>query len=241
MQGQYPPADEWIAKFGSLPLVAHPGELWLYHNSLDVLGLLVARVSGKMLGTFMRERLFEPLGMKDTAFQLPADKIDRLPIFYVFNRDTNILEPFDNPTDSDWTHDPPFEAGGGGLLSTADDYLAFSRMLLNKGRHGREQILSRATVELMTSDHLTPDQRRGTDIFLGAHSGWGFGMAVAIKREEIYQTPGRFGWDGGFGTSAYTDPAEGLIGILLTQRLVDSPEPSKIYTDFWTTAYAAME
>jgi CubicO group peptidase (beta-lactamase class C family) len=93
----------------------------------------------------------------------------------------------------------------------------------------------------MTSDQLTPEQRAGSEIFFGASSSWGFGMAVDIRRGDIFRTPGRFGWDGGFGTSAYVDPVNGVIGILLTQRLVDSPEPPKLYTDFWTTAYAALE
>lgn len=126
-------------------------------------------------------------------------------------------------------------------MSTIDDYFAFSRMLLNKGRLGREQILSRATVELMTSNQLTPEQRAGAEIFFGTHSSWGLGAAVDIGRSEIYHTPGRFGWTGGFGTTAYTDFAEGLVGILFTQRMMDSPEPPKVFTDFWTLAYGAME
>ena len=101
-------------------------------------------------------------------------------------------------------------------------------MMLNKGRHGREQILSRATVDLMTSDQLTPQQRAGSEIFFGTHSSWGLGMAVDIRRSEIYHTPGRYGWTGGTGTTAYIDPAEGMIGILFTQRMMDSPEPPKI-------------
>jgi len=114
-------------------------------------------------------------------------------------------------------------------------------MMLNKGRHGRGQVLSRATVELMTSDQLTPEQRAGSEIFFGTHSSWGLGMAVDIRRNEIFHTPGRFGWDGGFGTTAYTDPAMGMIGILFTQRMMDSPEAPKVFTDFWTLAYGAME
>ena len=136
---------------------------------------------------------------------------------------------------------PPFELGAGGLVSTIDDYFAFCRMMLNKGRHGREQILSRATVELMTSDQLTPEQRAGSELFFGTHSSWGFGMAVDIGRKDIFQTPGRFGWTGGFGTTAYTDPKDGMIGILFTQRMMDSPEAPKVYDDFWTLAYEAME
>ena len=189
----------------------------------------------------MRERIFDPLGMKDTAFHVPAEKIDRLPACYVFNRQTNTLDVYDDVANSAWRGEPPFESGGGGLVSTIDDYFAFSRMMLNKGRHGREQILSRAAVELMTSDQLTPEQRAGSEIFFGTYRSWGFGMAVEIQRNEIFRTPGRFGWDGGLGTSAYTDPAEGMIGILFTQRMMDSPEPPKVFTDFWTLAYAAME
>jgi CubicO group peptidase (beta-lactamase class C family) len=237
---QAPTMDEWLQKLGSLPWMAQPGERWMYHVSGDVLGVLIARVSGKSLGTFMRERIFDPLGMKDTAFHVPSGKIDRLPEFYRFNHQTNTLDVFDDRANSAWRSEPPSESGGGGLVSTIDDYFAFSRMMLNKGRHGREQILSRATVELMTSDQLTPEQRAGSEIFFGDYSSWSFGMAVDIQRKEIFHTPGRFGWTGGFGTTAYTDPREGMIGILFTQRMMDSPEPPKVFTDFWTLAYEAM-
>jgi CubicO group peptidase (beta-lactamase class C family) len=236
-----PGTDEWLQKLGSLPLMAQPGERWMYHVSCDVLGVLIGRVSGQSLGTFMRQRIFEPLGMKDTAFHVPSEKIDRLPTTYFFNRQTKTLDVYDDAANSDWRPAPPFESGGGGLVSTIDDYFAFCRMMLNKGRHGREQILSRATVELMTADQLTPEQRAGSEIFFGRQSSWGLGVAVDTGRSEIYHTPGRFGWTGGLGTTAYTDPAEGMIGILFTQRMMDSPEPPKIFTDFWTLAYGAME
>jgi len=238
---QQPGADEWLRRLGSLPLIAQPGERWMYHVSGDVLGVLVARASGQSLGAFMRERIFEPLGMEDTAFHVPAEKIHRLPDVYVFNRQTRTLDVFDAAANSEWRAEPAFESGGGGLVSTIDDYFAFSRMMLNKGRHGRERILSRATVELMTSDQLTPEQRAGAEIFFGDHSSWGLGMAVDIARREIYHTPGRFGWTGGLGTTAYTDPAEGMIGILFTQRMMDSPQPPQVMSDFWTLAYGAME
>ena len=151
-----PTMDEWLKRLGELPLMAQPGEKWMYHVSGDVMGALVARVSGKSLGTFMRERIFDPLGMKDTAFYVPPEKIDRLPGFYSFNHQTNTLEPFDDLENSAWRQEPGLESGGGGLVSTIDDYYAFCKMMLNKGRNGREQILSRASVELMTMDHLTP-------------------------------------------------------------------------------------
>jgi len=241
LPSSYPDTDDWMKKLGSLPLLAQPGEQWMYQVSGDVLGVLIARVSGQLLSTFLHERIFDPLGMKDTAFHVPAEKIDRLTEFYFFNHQANKLDVFDGVANSAWRAEPRFESGGGGLVSTIDDYFAFSRMMLNKGRHGREQVLSRAAVELMTSDQLTPAQRAGAEIFFGAYCSWGFGMAVDIQRSEIFHTPGRFGWDGGFGTSAYTDPKEGTIGILFTQRLVDSPEPPNVRTDFWTLAYGAME
>ena len=241
LPSQQPGTEEWLRRLGSLPWMAQPGERWLYQVSGDVLGVLVARVSGQSLGTFMRQRVFDPLGMKDTAFHVPSEKIERLSGFYFLNRQTNTLDVFDDAATSAWRHEPAFESAGGGLVSTIDDYFAFSRMMLNKGRHGSEQILSRASVELMTSDQVTPEQRAGSEVFFGGYSSWGFGMAVDIQRKEIFHNPGRFGWTGGYGTSAYTDPAEGMIGILFTQRLMDSPEPAKIFTDFWTLAYGAME
>jgi CubicO group peptidase (beta-lactamase class C family) len=233
--------DEWLRSLGSLPWMAQPGERWMYHVSADVLGALIARISGKSLGTFMRERIFDPLGMKDTAFYVPADKINRLPACYSLNHQTKTLGLFDGAANSAWGSEPPSESGGGGLVSTVDDYFSFSRMMLNRGRHGREQILSRASVELMTSDQLTPEQRAGSEIFFGTHSSWGLGIAVDIRRSEIFHTPGRYGWTGGTGTTAYIDPAEGMMGILFTQRMMDSPEPPKVFSDFWTLAYAAME
>jgi CubicO group peptidase (beta-lactamase class C family) len=241
LQSHWPTADEYMRNLGSLPLLAQPGERWMYDVSSNVLGVLVARASGRSLGTFMRERIFEPLGMKDTAFRVPAEKARRLPGFYLFDRQSNGLRPFEDTAQSTWLAEPRFEAGAGGLVGTIDDYCAFARMLLNKGRHGREQILSRASVELMTSDQLTPENHIGAELFFGSHSSWGFGVGIDTRRTQVYENPGRFGWTGGFGTTAYVDPAEGLIGILFTQRLMDSPDPPRVFTDFWTTAYGAMK
>ncbi|HMG36114.1 MAG TPA: serine hydrolase domain-containing protein [Blastocatellia bacterium] len=236
-----PPTEEWLRRLGSLPWMAQPGERWMYHVSGDVLGVLISRVSGQSLGTFMQERIFDPLGMKDTGFYVPSEKLDRFPTCYFFNDHKNSLDVYDDVENSAWGSEPPFESGAGGLVSTIDDCFAFCRMMLNKGKLGDQQILSRATVELMTSDQLTPEQRTGCEIFFGSFASWGFGMAVDIRRNDVFHRPGRFGWDGGLGTSAYTDPAEGMIGILLTQRLMGSPEPPKVFNDFWTLAYGAME
>jgi CubicO group peptidase (beta-lactamase class C family) len=127
-----PGTDEWMRRLGALPLMHQPGERWLYNTSCDVLGVLVARVSGKSFEAFLRERLFGPLGMQDTAFSVPASKLDRLPGCYQFNRDSKRLEPFDDGQNSEYSRPPAFESGAGGLVSTVDDYYAFCRMMLNK-------------------------------------------------------------------------------------------------------------
>jgi CubicO group peptidase (beta-lactamase class C family) len=237
---QAPTTDQWIQRLGSLPLMAQPGERWLYNTSSDVLGVLIARVSGQSLGTFMRERIFDPLGVNDTAFYVPREKIDRLPECYGFNHQTNALDLYDDPANSAWGSTPPFESASGGLVSTMNDYYAFYRMLLNKGRHGDTQILSRTAVELMTSDQITAENRVGAELFFGDFRSWGFVMSVDIRRDDLSHNPGRFGWDGGTGTTAYVDPAEDMIGILFTQRMMDSPEPPNVFSDFWTLAYAAL-
>jgi CubicO group peptidase (beta-lactamase class C family) len=178
--------------------------------------------------------------MKDTGFSVPAATLDRLASCYRADPETGALELYDDANDSQWSRPPVFESGGGGLVSTVDDYLAFCRMMLNKGKHGSERILSRPSVELMTTDQLTAEQRSEATIFFRDNSGWGFGMAVFTRRDDLAATPGRFGWDGGYGTSGYSDPEEDMVGILMTQRLVSS-ESSGLYGDFWTSAYQAID
>ena len=146
----------------------------------------------------------------------------------------------DDPLASRWADPPAFPSGGGGLVSTVDDYHALCRMLLAKGRHGRERILSRPSVDLMTSDQLTPTQVEAAAGFLGPNRSWGFGVGVVTRRDDVYATPGRFGWDGGCGTSGWSDPREDLVGILMTQRLMDSTRPPAVFTDFWTSTYQAI-
>ena len=234
------PPDEWMRRLGSLPLIHHPGERWMYETGSDVLGVLISRAVGQSLETFLRERLFEPLGMKDTGFHVPAEKLHRLASCYVANPETGALELYDDADDSQWSHPPTFESGGGGLISTVDDYLTFCRMMLNKGKHGSERLLSRPSVALMTTDHLTPGQRAGAEMFFGDNSSWGFGVSVVTRREDLAATPGRFGWDGGYGTSGYSDPEEDMVGILMTQRLAGPASPG-IDLDFWTSAYGTLD
>ena len=233
--------DEWMKRLGTLPLIHHPGERWLYHTGSDVLGVLIARAAGQPLETFFRERIFDPLGMTDTAFQVPPEKLDRLPHAYSRNHETRAFDLYDDPGHSRWSRPPAFPSGGGGLVSTVDDYLAFCQMMLSHGQHGRERILSRPSVELMTTDQLTPEQKLGASMFFEDHRGWGFGMAVYTKRNDLAAVPGRFGWDGGVGTSAYSDPTEELVGILMTQRTLDSPAPPPVFADFWTSTYQAID
>jgi CubicO group peptidase (beta-lactamase class C family) len=238
---QFPSMDEWIRRLGALPLMYQPGERWLYNAGSDVLGVLISRVSGKSFEAFLHERIFEPLGMKDTSFSVPSSKVSRLPGCYHFNYETKKPEVFDDAGGkSEFSRPLDFQSGSGGLVSTADDYFAFCRMMLDKGVHGRERILSAASVAEMTRDQLTPAQRIGADIFFGKHCSWGFGMSVDIKAENPWNVPGRFGWDGGYGTSAYSDPKNDFVGILLTQRCMDSPEPPKVLNTFWREAYQSL-
>jgi CubicO group peptidase (beta-lactamase class C family) len=234
--------DELMERFGSLPLMHQPGEGWLYNSGSDLLGVLISRVAGTSLEEFLRERIFVPLGMNDTSFSVSASKLDRLANSYWTNFETGKLEVFDGVDDSRWASPPVFESGAGGLVSTVDDLLAFGQMLLERGKHENERILSRPSVELMTTDHITPEQKAVSDFFPGfwdSH-GWGFGVSIVTRRDDLAATPGRYGWDGGYGTSWYVDPKEELIGILMTQRVWDSPGAPGVLLDFWTSTYQAI-
>ncbi|MGI8856046.1 MAG: serine hydrolase domain-containing protein [Thermomicrobiales bacterium] len=233
-----PAPDEWLRRLGTLPLMYQPGEQWMYNTGSDVLGVLIARAAGQPFETFLRERLFAPLGMKETGFSVPAATIDRLATSYWTNFETGVFGVYDEAAGGQWSRPPAFPSGAGGLVSTVDDYLAFSQMLLNKGTYGSERILSRPSVEAMTTDQLTAAQRAATGMFLGENRGWGFGMSIITKRDDVASVPGRFGWDGGLGTSGYTDPREEMVAILMTQRL---PPSSDLFSDFWTSAYQAID
>ena len=243
-QPQTPPSpDEWIRRFGTLPLMHQPGERWMYHTGSDVLGVLIARASGQPFETFLRERLLEPLGMKDTGFSAPPSQLDRLATSYWTNPATGALELSDAAEGGQWSRPPAFPSGGGGLVSTVDDYLGFGLMMLNRGTHGSKRILSRPSVETMTTDHLTPEQKAVSGLvpgFFDSH-GWGFGVSVVTRREDSADSVGRFGWDGGLGTSWCSDPQEALVGILLTQRAWTSPNRPDVCRDFWTLAYQAID
>jgi CubicO group peptidase (beta-lactamase class C family) len=242
-QGPPPASDEWIRRLGTLPLMHQPGEKWMYNTGSDVLGVLIARASGQTLETFLRQRLFEPLGMKDTGFSVPATKLDRLATSYWTNAETGALELYDEAEGGQWSRPPAFPSGAGGLVSTIDDYLAFGQMMLNKGKHGSERVLSRPSVETMTTDQLTPEQKAVSGLVPGYFDshGWGFGVSIVTRRDDVPAVPGRFGWDGGLGTSWYSDPKEEMVTILMTQRAWTSANPPDICLDFWTSAYQAID
>ena len=235
--------DEFMRRLGTLPLLHQPGEQWMYHTGSDVLGVLVARAAGTDLATFLQERLFGPLGMADAAFSVPTEKLDRLATAYRVDTDSGRLAVYDQGCGGRFAQPPAFQAGGGGLVSTAEDYLAFARLLLHRGRHGAERLLARPTVELMTTDQLTPEHKAASPFFPGFWDsrGWGLGLAVVTRRDGLGPSPGSFGWDGGFTTSCYIDPREEMVAILLVQRLMSSPAPVNFYTDFWTLAYQAVD
>jgi CubicO group peptidase (beta-lactamase class C family) len=210
------PPDEWIRRFATLPLMYQPGERWLYNVGTLVLGVLVARASGQPLDEVLRARIFEPLGMTDTGFALPADEADRLPACYMTDMATGTLERQAQHGPDLWTRPAVFPSGSGGLLSTADDYLTFARMLLDHGLHKGERLLSTESVRLMTTNRLTPAQIGGAGVLLSG-LGWGLGMAVAVTADAISASVGRYGWDGGSGTTWCNDPYSGRIAIALTQ------------------------
>jgi CubicO group peptidase (beta-lactamase class C family) len=237
-----PGPDAFMERLGTLPLIYQPGTSWLYNTSAEVLSVLIARASGQLFDVFLHDRLFEPLGMKDTAFHVRAAKLDRFATSYMVNPETHGLMVYDPAEGGDWSRPPAFPNGAGGLVSTADDYLAFANMLLNSGVHGRTRILSRPSVELMTTDQLTPEQKArsgfGPDSFAGR--GWGFCLGITTRRTE-FASSGSYGWSGGMGTLWENDPHEEMITILMTQRGWESSTPAGVFVDFWTLAYAAID
>jgi len=208
--------DEWLRRFATLPLMYQPGERWQYNTGSLVLGVLVARASRKPLADFFSTRIFEPLGMKDTGFTVPAEQTSRMPTVYMTNFATGKLEQQTASRPQVWTQPPPFPSGAAGLVSTIDDYLAFARLLLSDGMHKGSRLLSARSVHLMTTNHLTPEQIAGGGPILGGQ-GWGLGMAVATTPDEVSSVPGRYGWNGGYGTFWFNDPSRDLIAIAMSQ------------------------
>ena len=225
---------EFIGELAKLPLIAQPGDSWDYGHSTDVIGRVIEVVSGQTLGAFLDERIFKPLGMSDTAFFVPAQKYERL------------AEPFPADPDGgppvaliDMRTAPRFESGGGGLFSTMDDYARFAQMLFQGGIFGGTRILSRKTLEWMTSDHLGPNVRIGTPSLL--QPGHTFGLGFAVRREagmgQTPGTPGEFFWGGVAGTYFWVAPKEELFALMMVQ----APRQRDHFRQlFRTLVYAAL-
>jgi CubicO group peptidase (beta-lactamase class C family) len=227
------PPDEWMGRLGALPLVHQPGARWLYDTAADVTGVLIARATGRSFGDALRERIFDPLGMTDTAFSVAAGNTGRFATAYERDR-AGVVQ---DPPDGWWSRPPVFESGGGGLVSTAADYLAFASALLAGGAG----VLSPESVTLMTSDHLTPAQRAVSGFGPGYFDdiGWGFGMSVRTRAKPGLPV-GRYGWSGLYGTAWYNDPAEDMTTIFLLQREHLGDQSLPMWDEFWTTVQRAI-
>jgi CubicO group peptidase (beta-lactamase class C family) len=220
-----PDPDTWIERLGSLPLLAQPGERWLYNTGASVLGVLLARATAQPFAEVFATRLFEPLGMRDTGFW--TAHTDRLATAYRPTPDGLIA--WDGPEGA-WSQPPAFGDGAAGLVSTVDDLLAFARMLLAGGA----PVLSGEAARAMTTDQLTEAQKAHGGLGPGFFAGrsWSYGQSVLDS--------GAFGWDGGFGSSWLVDPAHELIVIVLTQRMFETSAAPQVHRDIQAAAYAAL-
>lgn len=218
-----PTFDAWLKRLAVLPLAYDPGVRFNYGTSHDVLGVLIARVTGLSLEDYMRAAIFDPLGMKDTAFWVPLAKRDRLAV--VYSRDPQTGRQVPTPREAPGAP-PNFQSGSGKLFSTADDYLKFARMLLGKGLIGDTRVLTRPTVAMMTTNWLTPTQL--AQGFVGQTDFWasqGFGLGVSVTTDvskldpmrNTYSSLGSFGWPGATGVYWRADPVEDLIAIYMIQ------------------------
>jgi CubicO group peptidase (beta-lactamase class C family) len=213
--GPEPPtlsAEEWLTRLTELPLAFQPGEGWRYHHSFGLLGILIARLTGRPLGQHLAEDVFEPLGLTDTALWVPEEKLDRLPAAYRHG-DGGLVET--EPAGGGFYAGPaPFDVSHGELVSTARDFHRFARMLAAGGRVDGEPFISAGHLRQMTSDLVPGENKTPESFFPGFWEGMGWGFGVAVQTEGPRR--GRYGWSGGQGTDFFVDP-DATIGILLTQ------------------------
>ena len=213
--------DEWLKAISSLPLTYPPGQQLHYSHSTEVLGFLVGRVAGTTYREFIMERILKPLGMKDTDFYVPKEKRDRAAVVYQQDQATGALKPVPFPN---YDTPPAYTAGGGGLISTLDDYLSFARMLLNKGELNGKRYIKAETFDLMTTNHLSDEQRQIPFLGMPMWSGLGFGLGLSVVMDAQKQewmgagSQGSFGWPGAFGTWWQADPVKNMILIFLIQN-----------------------
>lgn len=226
-----PPPDEWLHRLASVPLVAQPGERWLYHVGASVLGVLVSRAAGAPLPDVLAERICRPLGMRSTGFTVPADARGRFGPHWTPPADDGRRDVYD-AADGQWARPPAFPDGADGLVSTVDDLAAFAEMLRSGGRApDGTRVLSGPAVAGMTTEQAGPvDDEDG---------GWGLGIGVRRRDEPGGRSAGAFGWDGGLGGTWWTDPVTGVSATLLTNQMWASPQPPAVFDAFRALAFGA--
>ena len=242
--------QDMIDRLAELPLEFSPGTAWNYSVSTDVVGYLVQVISGRRLDTYLREEIFEPLGMTDTAFWVRPDRAERLATNYRTAASGAGIEVVDDAATSTYLKEATFHSGGGGLVSTAGDYLRFCRMLLGKGRLDGARILGRKTLELMTKNHI-PGNRAIYDVihsreYRPSYAGSGFGLGFAVGLDtadgQVSTTPGEYYWSGAACTQFWIDPVEELAVVFMTQYMTTSPAARyNVARELRAIVYGALE
>ena len=206
--------EEYTKDAAKTPLKFEPGTTWWYSSSTDICGYLIEVLSGQKLDVFLKKNIFDPLKMDDTFFELPKNKIDRLTTLYVIGENKELVS-FDNKSNSPFKDKVILLNGSGGLLSTTEDYLKFSVMLLNNGFSNGEQIIKKSTLDLMKEDHSLGLKYK--KLVFGKKKGFGLGFEVVKEDETKFGSKGTFGWGGMFGTYFRVDPKENMVYIYMTQ------------------------
>ena len=228
---------EWMGAIAGLPLAYHPGTRYRYSVATDVLGYLVQVVSGMSFADFLQERIFAPLGMVDTHFTVPPEKVTRFAVNYGPQAGGG-LTVIDAPQNSRYIRPTQRPSGGGGLLSTTGDYLRFTQLLLNQGELDGVRLLGRKTVELMTTNHLPDGIYLDNDPTTGTGFGLGVSVLMDLGKGQTLGSVGNYGWGGAANTNFWIDPKEGLIGILMTQFMPSDTYP--VTPDFRILTYQAL-
>lgn len=236
--------EEFSKMAAKMPLVAQPGTEWNYSIAMDILGRVVEVISGQRYADFLQARIFGPLGMKDAAFYVPADKAGRFAANYSPKADRTGMTLLDDPQSSNFLKVPSQDSGGGGMVATASDYLRFAQMLLNGGELDGVRIISEVSANAMTTDQLGPelgDEPLSTIMPIPA-KGIGFGYTGSVVREDAGQTffggPGEYGWGGYASTDFWIDKKERIVGLALTQLLPTGTYPQRVIMH--NAAYAAI-
>jgi len=236
--------DEWLRQLAEIPLIHQPGERMVMGFSSDVLAILIQRVAGMPFDDFLKQRIFGPLGMADTGFWVEEERIDRLGPAFSINWLSGQRSIQDPAAGGYFSKPPVHPSGGGGLVSTADDFARLGIMLLNNGRWGEERLLSRKTVELMTTNFLTAEQRAQPYFGYPYWRDRGFGLGVFITDDIAARgapvSPGQYGWRGAFGTYWFNDPGEELVAVLMLGVSWPAVIPQPL-ADFETLVYQAID